>query len=59
MALTSNISHKRLGALTTAKTGCIILARSICLKMTKALCSQLYLGTKADIIYQKIGGEPM
>jgi len=59
LAVTSNISHKRLGALTTAKTECIILARSICLKMAKALYSQFYLCTKADIIYQKIGGEPM
>ncbi len=59
MVVTSIGSHKRLGALTTAKTGCIILARLICLKTAKALYSQFYQGTKADIIYQKMGGEPM
>jgi hypothetical protein len=56
LAVTSIGSRKRLGALTTAKTGCIILARSVCLKTAKALCLQFYQGTKADIIYQKMGG---
>jgi hypothetical protein len=37
--------------LTTAITGCIILARSICLEMAKALRSQFHQGTKADIIF--------